>query len=260
MDPYLEGYLWPDVHHALATQIRRQLEPLLRPRYVARLEVYFVGDRVPAHEIGVVFPDVEVIRPRPPQPRVVKEAGPAPVTASVTPAPMTVPVALPLEVRLTSVQVRDVAGNELVTSIEILSPANKREPGLSAYRHKRDELRFAGVHLLEIDLIRRGTRPWSDEGLPDSPYLALLTRARRAQAEVWPTGLRDPLPVLPVPLRHPDPDVPLDLPTALATIYDEADYALTLDYRAPPPEPPLSDGDAAWVDDVLRRAGWRETA
>ncbi|MGB0562287.1 MAG: DUF4058 family protein [Spirulinaceae cyanobacterium] len=25
MDPYLEGYLWPDVHHALASKIRQQL-------------------------------------------------------------------------------------------------------------------------------------------------------------------------------------------------------------------------------------------
>ncbi len=37
MDPYLEGYLWPDVHHRLATQISDQLMPMLRPRYVARV-------------------------------------------------------------------------------------------------------------------------------------------------------------------------------------------------------------------------------
>jgi hypothetical protein len=35
MDPYLEGYLWSDVHHRLATQISDQLMPLLRPQYVA---------------------------------------------------------------------------------------------------------------------------------------------------------------------------------------------------------------------------------
>ncbi|HID61379.1 MAG TPA: DUF4058 family protein, partial [Anaerolineae bacterium] len=64
---------------------------------------------------------------------------------------------------------------------------------------------------------------------------------------------RQRLPVLPVPLRHPDPDVPLDLQTALNTIYDEADYALTLDYHQPPPPPPLSEDDAAWVAEVLSR-------
>lgn len=40
MDPYLEGYLWTDVHNALASKIRQLLVPLLRPRYTARLEVY----------------------------------------------------------------------------------------------------------------------------------------------------------------------------------------------------------------------------
>ena len=39
MDPYLAGYLWPDVHHRLATQISDQLMPQLRPRYVARIEI-----------------------------------------------------------------------------------------------------------------------------------------------------------------------------------------------------------------------------
>ena len=39
MDPYLEGNLWPDVHQALASEIRRQLANQLRPRYAVRLSV-----------------------------------------------------------------------------------------------------------------------------------------------------------------------------------------------------------------------------
>lgn len=35
MDPYLEGYLWPDVHNAFANKIPQQLTPQLRPRYAA---------------------------------------------------------------------------------------------------------------------------------------------------------------------------------------------------------------------------------
>ena len=62
MDPYLEGYLWSDVHQSLAGQFKRQLSPLLRPRYVVRLAVYFVSDNVPAHEVGIMYPDVEVVR------------------------------------------------------------------------------------------------------------------------------------------------------------------------------------------------------
>jgi hypothetical protein len=62
MDPYLEGYLWADVHNALASKIRQQLVPKLRPRYIARLEIYLVEDTAPEGEIGVLYPDVEVLR------------------------------------------------------------------------------------------------------------------------------------------------------------------------------------------------------
>lgn len=51
MDPYLEGYLWPDVHNALASKIRQQLTPKLRPRYTARLEVYVVEDSSPNPDV-----------------------------------------------------------------------------------------------------------------------------------------------------------------------------------------------------------------
>jgi hypothetical protein len=53
MDPYLEGYLWPDVHQALASKMRQQLTPLVRPRYTVRLGVYVVEDRTPESEIGI---------------------------------------------------------------------------------------------------------------------------------------------------------------------------------------------------------------
>ncbi len=258
MDPYLEGYLWRDVHNALASQFRRQLAPLLHPHYVARLEVYTVSDNIPAQELGLVFmPDVEILRPSdsPLQPAS-SGASFAPV-AVMTPPTVSIPITLPLQVRLVSVQIRDAAGNELITAIEILSPTNKREPELMAYRRKRDELIMAGVHLLEIDLIRRGMRPVSTDDWPASDYRCSLIRRRHVQAELWPLSLRERLPVLPVPLRHPDPDVPLDLSLALATIYDEAYYAASLDYTAPPPEPPCSEDDLKWLDGLLREVGVR---
>lgn len=54
MNPYLEGYLWPDVHSALASKMRQILAPLLRPKYVARLEVYLAEDPYPEGEIGIL--------------------------------------------------------------------------------------------------------------------------------------------------------------------------------------------------------------
>ena len=59
--------------------------------------------------------------------------------------------------------------------------------------------------------------------------------------------LQDPLPVVPVPLRAPDDDIPLDLASAFTTIYDRAAYDLSLNYAEPPPPPPLSASEQIWL-------------
>ncbi|MBI3925389.1 MAG: DUF4058 family protein [Armatimonadetes bacterium] len=60
MDPFLEGHLWPDFHHRMASEVARRLTAQLRPRYVARLELYIVEDPSPEAEIGIMYPDVEL--------------------------------------------------------------------------------------------------------------------------------------------------------------------------------------------------------
>ncbi|MDH3600822.1 MAG: DUF4058 family protein [Candidatus Tectomicrobia bacterium] len=64
MDPYLEGDLWPDVYHALPSEIRRRLAPQVRPRYAVRIEVTAYYDDNPGSEIGIMYPDVEMWRRR----------------------------------------------------------------------------------------------------------------------------------------------------------------------------------------------------
>ena len=64
MDPYLEGYLWPDVHQALAAKIRQQLAPRLRPRYVTRLGLAVLSEDPDEAEVKIMFPDIEVLRAR----------------------------------------------------------------------------------------------------------------------------------------------------------------------------------------------------
>ena len=44
MDPYLEGSLWMSVHSPLAVEIIRQLNPKLRPRYIALTVRRFILD------------------------------------------------------------------------------------------------------------------------------------------------------------------------------------------------------------------------
>jgi len=238
MDPYLEGPLWPDFHNALAAKIRQQLMPALRPRYTARLGVYVVEDPDPEADVGIFYPDVGVLRAHDAlfaAPRTV--SGDAAVNAAFTPAAMAIPALLPVPWQIPVVEIHDTAGNTLVTCLEILSPVNKREPGFQAYRGKRQRLIQAGVHLLEIDLLRRGLRAVHHAQVPATPYLTALTRANTGKTEVWPIRLDERLPVIPVPLRSPDADVPLDLQAALTAVYDEAAYDLSIDYQRSPVVP-----------------------
>ncbi|HID61191.1 MAG TPA: DUF4058 family protein, partial [Anaerolineae bacterium] len=180
-------------------------------------------------------------------------------------APSTTEVALPsLEVvnaiaerfKQVTIQVRTVDGGQLVTVIELLSPANKRPGtiGQTAYLRKRVNYLLSTVHLLEIDLLRRGERIPVLEPLPDAPYFVFLSRGeRRPVCEVWPIYLQDPLPTVPVPLLKPDADVPLDLQAALTKVYEQAGYDLRIDYTTEP-VPPLSAEDAAWADALVERS------
>jgi hypothetical protein len=153
------------------------------------------------------------------------------------------------------VEIKKTDTQELVTVIEILSPVNKR-PGHDAYRdylRKRRDLLRSPVHLLEIDLLRQGERPPLEEPVPPAPYYVILSRAdRRPTVTVWPIQLTHQLPILPVPLLEPDPDVSLDFQEAVVNVYERGAYASQIDYSQPPPPPPLSPEDTAWLDQLLR--------
>ena len=260
MDPYLEDYLWPDFHQNLAGAIQRQLTPRLRPRYVARLAVRMIQDPTPETEIGIMYPDVEILERQNPagpgqQSHADKASNLVEATATITPA-LAVPL-LDFEVRLISVEIRDSATNQIVTSIEILSPVNKRGKELREYRRKRDRLEAASVHLLEIDLLRRGRRPVltgrvaQRTQFENTHYLISLLRSGAHSLQTWPLQVIDPLPVVAVPLRRGDADIALDLNACMKTIYDEAAYDLSIDYSQPPPPPAFDEETQAWLAALL---------
>ena len=85
--------------------------------------------------------------------------------------------------------------------------------------------------------------------VPPAAYYVVLSRAdRRPRVAVWPIQLMDRLPMLPVPLLEPDPDVPLDLGAAVASVYERGAYAQQIDYQQPPPPPALSSTEADWLE------------
>jgi hypothetical protein len=248
MDPYLEGELWQEFHDTLAHQIRGQLLPLLPPKYVALLSKRYVVDRsglsifdLPTQR--VIYSDVHVVH----SPGVRETAAPA-YTAATPPAVELINP-FPVEVPLLSVEIRDVAERRLVTVIEILSPVNKHGDGFREYLEKRLALLQTQTHLLEIDLLRSGQRiPLSGGELPPAPYYVFLSRfTRHPISEVWPIGLREPLPTVPVPLLPPDPDVPLRLQAAVEACFELVGYERLLDYDQPPPPPPLNADDLTWL-------------
>jgi hypothetical protein len=229
MDPYLEGSLWTNVHTQLSVEIAGQLAPRLRPRYMPFTEKRFTH-AAPEDEDGI--------------------AGLAP--------PLRLATVMPVSVPFVTVEIRDLENRQLVTAIEVLSPANKRGATRREYLAKRHRLLMSTAHLMEIDLLRDGQRVPMRQPLPPAPYFVLLSRAEsRPLTDVWPIELSQPLPVVPVPLLPGDADVALDLRAALAAVYDRFSYDLAVDYTEPP-DPPLKPADATWARDRLgipRRGG-----
>ena len=220
MDPFIESpKLWVDFHSSLASEVSAQLNESIVPYYVARLTSY------------VTHETIEISRQ---QSQVIAKAS----------------------LELFNVEIRDTARDALITSIEILSPVNKR-PGHDAYNdylRKRRALLLSSAHLIEIDLLRGGTRPPLNKPVPYAPYYISLSRAdRRPNVEVWPVQLRSRLPVVAVPLLEPDPDVALDMGAAVKAVYRRGAYFAQIDYRETVPAPALGAEEEAWVKALLNR-------
>ena len=269
MDPYLEGELWQEFHETLAAAIRGQLLAKLPAKYVALLAKRYVVGEPPSGILPglglnivdwpqqrVIYPDAHVAAlPA----KKLREPGPG-WDADVALMEPAVELANPLpdQAPQLSVEIRDVAQRRLLTLIEILSPANKHSRGALEYHDRRIELLQTRTHLLEIDLLRGGVRIALLAEPPAASYYVYLSRTeRRPYTQIWPMALRQRLPAVPVPLLHPDPDVVLDLQTAVDGCFALVGYERLLDYADPPPPPPFSDEDTTWLDDLLRAAGVR---
>lgn len=255
MDPYLEqAGLWPDLHTRLITGICDAIQTQLNPNYVAVITPYITLESIEIAPTRQAFiPDIGVLRD--PEPDF------GGVAVAIAPAPLTLPVKINIPTRYARIEIRSVLQQILITSIEILSPANKRpgQDGADAYEKKRQELFASGVHLLEIDLLRGGVRPRLARPLPDAAYFVFLSRSyNRPMIDVWPIALSAVLPVVPVPLRYPDPDVALELGRVLHQVYRNARYERMVDYHDDPPAPALTAAEAAWLDGCLRERGFRE--
>lgn len=241
MDPYLEHpELWPDVHNGLVAALRERLGPVLRPRYVVRLE-----ERIYQASIeGLVFlgrPDVSVVGRR-------GVSRPGSAAAALAVAAVEVEVPVPDIVRETWLEVRRVTDGDVVTVLEVLSPTNKAQgEGRRLFEAKRLATLGTRTSWVEIDLLRAG-EPMPVHGAPPTgDYRVLVSRGdRRPRADLFVFSVRDPIPRFRLPLRPGDEEPEVDLGAVLADLYDHAAYDLSIDYAADA-APPLAAEDAAWA-------------
>jgi hypothetical protein len=249
MDPYLESpELWKEVQTGLIVAIADALDPQIRPRYRVSVErrSYLA---VPA--LG----DCELTKAD--EPAASSEQPPeiAPVTTSFGLMPRTVKLPTPAEMIERYLEIRDVVEGDIITTIEILSPANKSSrEGRRRYEQKRRKVLSDTTHLVEIDLLRAGEPfPFQTAGDDDvqSDYRIIVSRAQdRPCADVYLFGVRDPIPDIPVPLQPGETESILHLNDILHQLYNRAGYDLAVNYEQPPGQP-LSEEDARWVNAVV---------
>jgi hypothetical protein len=194
---------FPDLHLSLCVYIRDWLAPRLPEVYRISME----------QGLSMSGPDGKTQRYRP-DARIdrVEAPGEAYVTEMVVDTP-SFSVEAPSQPQRT-LAIREGDGR-LITTIEILSPANKAGDGYEDFRLKQQQLSEQGIHLVEIDLLTQGKRRWRDARVDAADYVVTLQRGTDEIASVWAVSKGEALPTIPVPLQAPDADVPLPVEKVL---------------------------------------------
>lgn len=256
MDPFIESQAWEDFHHAAIEVIREQIRSITGRRYSVWVERRIYVETVEPVDfrpsIKSVIPDAAVIRDD------AGRGGIGVATAATTATSVECLLPIPEERRESYLVLRDTETRRIITTIELLSPSNKKSGGRGRrkYLMKRRAVIDSDAHLIEIDLLRGGAhmpletrRPITDD------YIVLVSRTdRRPKAELFPWSLPARMPIVPVPLANDDPDVTVDLQAVLDTVYDRAGYDRMLNYAAPL-VPPADPDRQRWIDDLLASKG-----
>ncbi len=251
MNPYLEqASVWEDFHGRFMTYAGEALATQVRPHFFVKLEERrFIHEPDAAQRRKLLGkPDIALLDSNASRSGIVTTYDPAlnKVQSIMTSLPD-----IDVE-RHIAIEIRDRNDRQLVTMIEVLSPTNKRYgPDREQYLVKRSAMMFSNVSMVELDLLRGGPRlPIHD--LPQCDYCVNVFRKSKSPAvEVWPIGLQDELPIIPIPLNGDFPDATLNLKAILDRVYDAAGYEDYL-YETSP-EPPLSAADSQWAQAVINQ-------
>lgn len=255
MNHYLENSeLWSGFHHLLIAALLELLAPQLEPKYIVAIErrIYEV---IGENTLLVGIPDVMVQRP-------MNAANSTTNVATLSPPaqPITVTVPIPETIRQSYLEVRKVGTNQVVTSIEILSPVNKRPgKGRETYEAKRQNVLGSFTHLVEIDLLRQWEpMPILEQNIQRN-YRILVSRSEgRPLADLYAFNLPDLIPSFPLPLLSGDVEPLVDLKALLDLVYDRAVYRLQINYNSVP-VPALTETEETWADLLLKEQALRAT-
>ncbi len=254
MNPYLENPIfWSEVHHRLIAVIADEIEPNIPPQYRVAIEMRtYLSDEEDSILVGI--PDVTIFSPQSNQK---EHSSTAQATQVATTDGVTVTIPMPENVTESYLEIREIDTGFVVTTIEILSPKNKRSgEGRKAYERKRKQVLASLTHLVEIDLLRNGRQMSLLGKVPATDYRIVVSQSEiRPQAKLYGFSVREKIPTFVLPLQSGDREVILDLQPLLNRIYARARYYLTIDYNQQP-IPPLKAEDKAWADILLQ--GTRE--
>jgi hypothetical protein len=263
MDPFIEACgLWEDFHSHFVERIGDSLAQIIPQHYLVRTgkRSYVVLVESEGKRSYPFLPDVRITRARP-QKRSTRKGGTALAEPPAPVEPVTMRAFVEEEHRETFIEIYESRPEQrLVTSVEVLSPSNKRPgtPGWEQYKRKRQSLLLGNVNLVEIDLLRGGKRMPMLDSWPDGPYVLMVARAKRFQScQAWSAHFQWPLPPLPIPLAKPDPDITLYLQPLVDAIYQRFRYDDSIDYRKALARPALKPEQAAWVKQRLRSRSTR---
>jgi hypothetical protein len=258
MDPYIEAYgLWEDFHDDLISEIKRSLARTAPARYLVRTgkRSYVVLVAEEGKDEHRFVPDVRITTGQAVKRSPRKKSGTAVATLEPETKSMRLRMLIEDQHREAYIEIREATPEQrLITALEVLSPSNKRPntPGWHEYLRKRQSVVLDGVNLVEIDLLRGGQRlpmldPW-----PECPYTLLVARPNKKRlCDVWPASFQSRLPIIPVPLAPPDPDLTLDLQPMVAEIYERSRYEQSIDYSQAL-SPLLEGEEAAWWEQQRR--------
>ncbi len=160
-------------------------------------------------------------------------------------------------------RVHELRKSGATTIVDLISPQQKVSgPAQDAYLSRRKDRSAQGINWVEIDLTRSGMRlPPGIDPFPPSDYVIAETHAFETMTAVWTVSVREPLPLVPVPLHDIVPGIPipwnrndvvLDIQKCFTAAYDGGRYPLWVGYDKPL-KPPLEEPDATSARELIAR-------